>query len=134
MMNKMRSITMCIIAGTLAITTTAYANEDTEIKSDGVLTYEEYANAEMDTLVTIEAYVQAKQRWYEDNKALGTSTATIYAQDMEGGYFLYSIPCSEDEYKSLTEGTKFRYTGYKSEWAGEIEIVSDDLTPIEILV
>ena len=132
-MNKMRSITICFIAGALAITTATYANEDTEIKSDGVLTYEEYANAEMDTPVTIEAYVQAKQKWYENDKVMGTSTVTIYAQDMDGGYFLYSIPCSEEEYERLSEGTKIRYTGYKSEWAGEIEIVSDDLTPIEIL-
>ena len=130
-MNKLKAIIAGVLVGVLFVI--PVSAEDSEIKSEGVLTYEEYAKAETDTLVTIEAYVQAKQKWYEDNKELGTSTATIYAEDMDGGYFLYSIPCGEEEYKSLTEGTKFRYTGYKSEWAGEIEIVPDDLTPPEIL-
>ena len=85
-------------------------------KSEGVMTYEEYAAAALDTEVVIEAYVQAKQSWW-DNKA------TVYTQDKDGAYFLYNMACSEEDYAKLTPGTKIKVTGYKAEWAGEIEII-----------
>ena len=85
-------------------------------QSEGVMTYEEYAAAELDSEVTIEAYVQAKQSWWEDK-------ATIYAQDEDGAYFLYELPVSEEEYEQLVEGQKIKVTGYKSEWSGEVEII-----------
>ena len=81
-----------------------------------VMSYEEYMAAELDTQVTVEAYVQAKQSWWEDQ-------ATVYAQDEDGAYFFYNMACSEDDYDLLTQGTKIRVTGYKSEWSGEIEIM-----------
>ncbi len=81
-----------------------------------VMTYDEYVAAELDTEVVIEAYVQAKQSWWEDK-------ATVYAQDENGAYFLYDMACSEEDYAKLTTGTKIRVTGYKAEWAGEVEIV-----------
>ena len=98
-----------------------------------VMTYQEYADADTDTLVTIEAYVQGKQKFYEDNKDVGTSTVTLYAQDKDGGYFLYNVPVTEADYARIKEGTKIRFTGYKSEWAGEVEIMPDSLTPIEVI-
>ncbi len=97
-----------------------------EVKGEGVMTYAEYLEAEVDDLVTIEAYVQAKQAFYENNEEVGTSTATIYAQDHDGGYFLYNYPCSAEDYEKLVPGTKIKATGYKAEWAGEYEIVADD--------
>ena len=104
---------------------------ETESKA---MTYAEYEAAELDEPVLIEAYVQAKQSWYEDNPDVGTDTAVIYAQDEDGGYFLYNVPVSKEVYDQLEVGTKIRVSGYKAEWAGEIEIVADDdLTPVEIL-
>lgn len=95
-------------------------NTADETKSDGVMTYEEYLAADNDTEVTIETYIQAKQGWWEDN---GQGVATFYTQDAEGGYFLYNMPCSEEDYNDkLTAGTKIKVTGYKSEWSGEVEI------------
>ena len=113
----------------------AVETEDAEAEADedGVMSYFEYLDADTDTLVTIEAYVQGKQAWYENNKEVGTDTASIYAQDKNGGYFLYSVPCSKEDYEKLQEGTMIRFTGYKSEWAGEVEIVPDAMEPIEII-
>ena len=85
-------------------------------KSEGVMTYAEYAAAELDSEVVVETYVQAQQSWWEDK-------ATIYTQDADGGYFIYELPCSEDDYNKLVPGTKIKVTGYKSEWSGEVEIV-----------
>lgn len=92
------------------------ANDAADVKSEGVMTYEEYMAAELDTEVVIETYVQAKQSWW-DNKA------TVYTQDKDGAYFLYNMTCSEEDYEKLTVGTKIKVTGYKSEWAGEVEIM-----------
>ena len=80
-----------------------------------VMTYEEYVAAELDSEVTVETYVQAKQSWW-DNKG------TIYCQSEDGAYFLYNMPMSQEEYDKLEMGTKIRVTGYKAEWSGEVEI------------
>ena len=88
-----------------------------EKKGDGVMTYAEYAAADLDSQVVVETYVQAKQSWW-NNKG------TFYTQDKDGGaYFLYEMPCTEEEYNKLVPGTKIRVTGYKAEWSGEVEIV-----------
>lgn len=87
-----------------------------DVKSEGVMTYEEYVAADVDTEVVVETYVQAKQAWWEDK-------ATVYTQDQDGAYFLYNMACSEEDYAKLVPGTKIKVTGYKSEWSGEVEII-----------
>lgn len=81
-----------------------------------VMTYEEFVAAPIDSKVVVETYVQAKQSWWEGK-------GTFYTQNEEGAYFLYDMPCTEDEYNLLTEGTKILVTGYKAEWSGEVEII-----------
>lgn len=92
---------------------------ETNEKSEGVMTYDEYVAADVDSEVTVETYVQDKQGWWESD---GVGVATVYTQDQDGAYFLYNMPMSEEEYDQLTEGTKIKVTGYKSEWSGEVEI------------
>jgi len=92
------------------------ANNTPDEKSEGVMTHAEYVAAELDTEVVVETYVQAKQSWWEDK-------ATLYTQDQDGAYFIYNMACSEADYEKLTPGTKIKVTGYKAEWAGEVEIV-----------
>ncbi len=96
-----------------------------EEKSEGVMTHDEYVAAAVDDEVTIETYVQAKQSWWEDK-------ATLYTQDQEGAYFIYNLPCSEEDYDKLEVGTKIRVTGYKADFNGEIEIDGEGAT-FEIL-
>ena len=90
-------------------------DEAAEEKSEGVMTYQEYMDADLDSEVTVETYVQAKQSWWEDK-------ATVYTQDKDGAYFVYNMACSEEDYDKLVPGTKVKVTGYKSEWSGEVEI------------
>lgn len=92
------------------------ADDSADEKSEGVMTYEEYAAADVDSEVVVETYVQAKQSWWEDK-------ATFYTQDKDGAYFIYDMPCSEEEYEELAVGTKIKVTGYKAEWSGEFEII-----------
>ncbi len=93
-------------------------------KSEGVMTYEEYVAADLDTEVVVETYVQAKQSWWEDQ-------ATVYTQDEDGAYFLYNMACSAEDYEKLTVGTKIKVTGYKAEWAGEVEIIDATFEIVE---
>ena len=87
-----------------------------EAKSEGVMTYAEYAAAELDAEVVIECYVQATQSWW-DNKI------TVYAADQEGAYFLYEMACSEEDAAKLVPGAKIKVKGYKGAWADEVEVM-----------
>ena len=98
------------------------AQTDIHTKGEGVMTYEQYAAAELDTEVVIEAFVQAHQAWWFDSN-VGHGKITVYAQDKDGAYFLYEMVCSEEDAAKLVPGTKIKVTGYKSEWAGEVEIM-----------
>lgn len=109
-------------AATEASTEAAEAVADE--KSEGVMTYEEYMAADLDSEVVIEAYVQAKQSWWEDK-------ATLYTQDQDGAYFIYNAACSEEDYAKLVPGTKIKVTGYKTEWSGEVEIAEGATFEIE---
>jgi len=102
----------------------ASCGNDIHKKSEGVMTYAEYAAAELESEVVIEAFVQGKQSWW-DNKG------TFYLQDKDGGYFVYEMACTEEEYNKLTVGTKIKVTGYKTEWYGEVEIVDASFEILE---
>lgn len=116
----MKKLLAMVLALAMAVSMVACGNAektvDIHAKSEGVMTYEEYAAAALDSEVVIEAFVQAKQSWWEDK-------ATVYAQDKDGAYFLYNMACSEEDYAKLTQGTKIKVKGYKAEWSGEVEIM-----------
>lgn len=97
-----------------AATETAEAVTGAE-STGAVMSYADFVAAPVDSEVTVETYVQAAQSWWDN-------TGTFYTQDENGGYFIYSMPISEEDYNALTPGTKIRVTGYKSEWSGEVEI------------
>ena len=101
---------------------TSDATEPT--KAEGVMTYAEYEAAAMDAAVTVECYVQAHQSWWEDK-------ITVYAQDADGAYFIYELKCSQEDAAKLTEGTKIRVSGFKGQWAGEVEIMDGTFEFVE---
>ena len=103
---------------------TAPAGNGDDAKSEGVMTYAEYMAVGLDESVVIEAFVQAKQSWWDDK-------ATVYAQDADGGYFIYNMSCSEEDFARLVPGTKIKVSGYKTEWSGEIEIAEGATFEIE---
>ena len=120
----MKKLTALLLAGVLALACVACGGEkktdDPAVKSEGVMTYAEYDAAALDSEVVVEAYVQAKQGWWEKD---GQGLVTIYAQDKDGAYFIYEMPISKEENDKLTVGTKIKVTGYKAEWSGEVEII-----------
>ena len=86
--------------------------EATELE---LMSYEDYALAEIDAPVYVETYVQATQSWWDDK-------ITVYAQSEDGAYFIYNMACSQEDAEKLVAGTKIAVKGFKSEWSGEVEI------------
>ena len=99
---------------------------ETEAPADevSVMSHADYVAADLNSEVVIETYVQATQSWW-DNKI------TVYCQDEEGAYFLYELACSEEDAAKMVPGTKIRVTGYKGEWAGEVEVMDGTFEFIE---
>lgn len=114
----MKKILAAVLVLTLALALCAFA------VAEGAMSYADYAAADLDTEVTIEASVQAHQAWWDGK-------VTIYAADEDGAYFLYEVPCSEEDAEKLVPGAKFRATGFKGEWSGEVEVM--DISAFEIL-
>ncbi len=114
----MKKLVTVLLTLSMVLTLAACGKKEdaVHVKSEGVMTHADYVAAELDTEVVIETFVQAKQSWWEDK-------ATVYTQDKDGAYFLYEMACSAEDYEKLTQGTKIKVTGYKAEWAGEVEIV-----------
>ena len=95
-----------------------------EAKSEGVMSYVEYMEADVDDDVVIEAYVQAHQSWW-NNKI------TLYLADFDGAYFAYEMACSEEDAAKLVPGVKVKISGYKAIWEGEVEIMDGTLVSID---
>lgn len=112
-MKKLLAVFLIVV---MVFALAACGQTDPNEKSEGVMTYAEYDAAKVNDPVTIEAFVQDHQSWWQDK-------VTVYAQDGEGGYFLYEMKCSEEDAAKLEPGTKIKVTGTKAEWAGEIEII-----------
>ena len=113
----MKKLTALLLSLVLALSAVACGSADkADVKSEGVMTHAEYMAAALESEVVIEAYVQAKQSWWDN-------TATVYLQDKEGAYFVYGMACTEEEYAKIPTGTKIKVTGYKAEWSGEVEII-----------
>jgi hypothetical protein len=116
----MKRILLVVLAALMVLSCFACGKKDETVdinaKSEGVMTYAEYEAAALDSKVTIEAYIQAKQSWWENK-------GTFYTQDGDGAYFLYELPCTEEEYAKLAIGTKVKVSGTKAAWSGEVEII-----------
>ena len=97
---------------------------EAEVEEVAVMTHADYVAAELDSEVVIETYVQGNQSWWEDK-------VTVYCQSPDGAYFLYELACSEEDAAKLVPGTKIRVTGYKGEWAGEVEIMDGTFEFVE---
>ena len=104
--------------GTTPVTTEVTSME-AEI-SETAMTYAEYVAAENGDEVVIQAYIQGKQYWWSNK-------GTFYLQDDNGGYFVYELGCTEDDYDNkLTIGTCVKIKGIKGAWSGQVEILGSE--------
>ncbi len=99
---------------------TVETEEQTDAPVEGAMSYAEFAAAELNSEVTIAAYIQGMQKYAE---AYGNTT--LYMQDEDGGYFVYRIKMTQEQYDTLELGQRLKITGYKQMWPeenGEVEI------------
>ncbi len=116
-MKKILSLILALVLAVFAVCALAEeaAVEEEEVTEVPLMTYADYALAEIDAPVYVETYVQAHQSWWNDK-------ITVYAQSEDGAYFIYELACSEEDAAKLVPGTKIAVKGFKSEWSGEVEI------------
>jgi len=119
-MKKFLSVMLVLALALVSMVAVAETTEEVT-----VMTYEEYMAAELESAVVIETYVQATQSWWEDK-------ITVYGQSEDGAYFMYEMACSEEDAAKLVPGTKIRVTGFKGEWAGEVEIMNATFEFVEV--
>ena len=112
---KMKKLLAFVLVVACMLSVCACSTVDPNKKSEGVMTYEQYMAAELEADVVVEAFVQAKQGWWNNQ-------ATIYLQDGKGGYLAYNASCTEALYNKLEVGTKVKLTGTKTDYKGEVEL------------
>lgn len=111
--------------------TTSSPTKDDDTKPTGnsstvtAMTHAEYAATEDGSKVEILAYVQAYQVSAKDN------VISIYAQDKDGGYFIYGVPYTEETAAKLQTGVKIHVSGIKGSWNGEMEVMEPTLEVID---
>ena len=116
-MKKILSLILALVLAVFAVCALAEeaAVEEEEVTEVPLMTYADYALAEIDAPVYVETYVQATQSWWNDK-------ITVYCQSEDGAYFIYELACSEEDAAKLVPGTKIAVKGFKSAWSGEVEI------------
>ena len=89
-MKKILSLILALVLAVFAVCALAEeaAVEEEEVTEVPLMTYADYALAEIDASVYVETYVQAHQSWWNDK-------ITVYAQSEDGAYFIYELACSE---------------------------------------
>ena len=98
----------------------------TEETPAAVTTYADFVDAETETPVAIDAYLQAKQVYNAEYK-----NTSLYLQNEDGAFFVYHIALSQEDYDALTVGQKLHVTGFKGEWSGEREITDAAIEAVE---
>lgn len=111
---------------TTAETTEATTDTSTADATAVPMTHAEFEAAAIDDAVTVETYVQATQAYpREPNKI------SVYAQSVDGAYFIYAATFPEEDFEKLQPGTKISVSGVKSDFSGEIEIADGILEIVE---
>ena len=85
-----------------------------------VMSYFDYEDAEKGAIVTVAGFISGLQKY-----SSGYSNTTFYLANSDGGYFVYRLSCTQEEYDNLKVGKLVKITGPKSEWKGEVEINCD---------
>lgn len=123
----MKKIVSVLLALALAFALAACSSEpapepepeapDLNAKSEGFMTYGEFAAAALDSEVAVEAYVQVAQSWWDNQ-------VSVYLEDLDGGYYVENMMCTEEDMEGLVPGRKIKVTGKKSEEFGEVAVTA----------
>ncbi|MBQ6074973.1 MAG: hypothetical protein IJK86_02360 [Lachnospiraceae bacterium] len=88
----------------------------TEAPGPQVMTYQEYADAALDSEVIVRGTVQL-MTYNKEKKA-----ANLFLADGDGAYYVYQMALDKKAAAKIETGTVLEIKGFKSAWSGEIEI------------
>ena len=89
---------------------------DPNAKDEGVLSHAEYIAAADGSDVTIEGFITAKMY------AKDYGNCNLMIQDGNGAYYVYRMPCTDQDDAKLVVGQKVKVTGVRTAWSGENEL------------
>ena len=95
---------------------------DMAAKNEGVMTYEEFTAAEMDTKVVVEGWIQQTAYVVPEVGNKENGNVCLFLADPDGAYYIWRMKTTPEEAASLTPGVKIRVSGMKTSWSGEVEI------------
>ena len=87
--------------------------------------FDAYTAAELDSEVTVTAYIQGTAY----NPTYGN--ICLYLADEDGAYYVYRAACDDALAEQLYEGVLVTVKGFKSAWAGEVEIVDATIEVVD---
>ena len=87
------------------------------VKPEGVMKHAEFLTAEDDAPVTVEGFVQLISAYNEEY-----GNCSVYLDDITGGYYVYRMAVTPEQYAQLFEGLYIRVNGFKTTWSGEVEV------------
>lgn len=114
----MKKIISIFLVVALAVSLAACGGSSSGLKNAAgvpAISYSAYVEAAEQSEVVIDCYVQDTQSWWDNQ-------ISVYAADKDGAYFIYNMACSSEDAEKLVPGTEILVTGYKTSWAGEVEI------------
>ena len=93
--------------------------------SGEAMTYMDYQQAELDSEVHVEAYIQSVAYNAE------SGTANLFLEDLFGGYYVYRMNVTDEEAAQLIPGRRLAVSGFKIDWEGEQEITDGKFTAMD---
>jgi len=124
----MKKVLAILLAMIMVFAFTACGEKEPEVKVDpnskdeGVMTFAEYVAAEEGSDVVIEGFITAKVY------AQAYGNCNLFVQDGDGAYFVYRMPCTDDDDAKLAIGAKVKISGVKTSWSGEVELKEGSAT------
>ena len=89
-----------------------------------VMSHAEFLQAEDGEIVSVETYVQ-------DRQARTNGTVNVYAQSVDGAYYIHNMACADGDMALLTAGKKIRVIGTKATDRERAEILNAQFEYVE---
>lgn len=115
---KMKKIFAIVLAMVMVVAFAACGKKDVDpnAKDDGVLDHAAYIAAKDGEEVTIEGFITEK------TYAQAYGNVNFFIQDGDGAYFVYRMPCTDEDNAKLELGKKVKVTGIRTAWSGMNEL------------
>ena len=120
-MKKTLAIILAMVM-VLAFAACGKTKVDPNAKDEGVLDHAAYIAAADGETVTIEGFITEK------TYAQAYGNVNFFIQDGDGAYFVYRMPCTDEDNAKLEIGKKVKVTGVRTAWSDMNELKEGSAT------